>query len=277
MTMNNSDSDRETQIYRRNYDTVLSELLSAIWGGHLHMGVFEGTDDLLLDAQMRANRILATGASLKPRDYVLEVACGIGGTARNLAKEFGVRVTATNIAETQIEEAREITNREGLAASIDYRYADYHNLPFPDATFDVWWCQEALLYSVDKPRVFQEALRVLKPDGRIVFSDLIFDQPDKVAHDEFAATIRAPGLWSGNQWREMVASLPLKITLRRDWSEHVAVTFDRVRAKLLTVRADFTRRTSAELVDGTVNRVTRQLEAARNGQLGCVAFAISRV
>ena len=68
MTMNNSDTERETEVYRRNYDTVLSELLSAIWGGRLHMAVFEGTDDTLLDAQMRANRILATGASLKPRE-----------------------------------------------------------------------------------------------------------------------------------------------------------------------------------------------------------------
>jgi sarcosine/dimethylglycine N-methyltransferase len=65
-------------------------------------------------------------------------------------------VTATNVAEKQLEEAEAITNRAGLSASIHYRHADYHSLPFPDASFDVWWCQEALLYSIDKPRVFQE-------------------------------------------------------------------------------------------------------------------------
>jgi len=58
----------------------------------------------LLDAQMRANRILATAASLKPGNYVLEVACGIDGTARTLVREYGARVNATNIAEKQLEE-----------------------------------------------------------------------------------------------------------------------------------------------------------------------------
>jgi sarcosine/dimethylglycine N-methyltransferase len=277
MTMPNPDSERETAIYRRNYDTELSELLSAIWGGHLHMGVFDGAGEPLLDAQMRANSILAIAASLKPGDHVLEVACGVGGTARDLAQKFGTRVTATNIAERQIAEAREITAREGLSGSIDYRYADYHNLPFPDASFDTWWCQEALLYSVDKPRVFREALRVLKPHGRIVFSDLTYNQPSEPAREDFSAAIRAPGLWSGGQWEEMIASLPVNVLLARDWSEHVATTFSQVRAKLLAVRGDFTKRTSAELVDGTVDRVTRQLEAARDGKLGCIAFVLSPI
>jgi sarcosine/dimethylglycine N-methyltransferase len=274
--MQKPDTDRETEIYRRNYDTALSDLLSAIWGGHLHMGVFEGIGDTLLGAQMRANHILATAASLKSGDHVLEVACGAGGTARYLAREYRVQVTATNVAETQIAEAREITAREGLAASIDYRYADYHNLPFADATFDVWWCQEALLYSVDKPRVFQEALRVVKPGGRIVFSDLTLCQPDGAARSAFAAAIRAPGLWSIAQWQAMVDGLPVDVVLHRDWSRHVATTFRLVRDKLLTVRAEFTARTDAELVDGTVDRVTRQWAAAQDGQLGCVAFILSR-
>jgi 2-polyprenyl-3-methyl-5-hydroxy-6-metoxy-1,4-benzoquinol methylase len=98
MTAQTPDIDRETELYRRNYETTLSQLLSVIWGGHLHMGVFDSTSDLLLNAQMRANRTLAGAASPKPGDHVLEVGCGIGGTARSLVSEFGVRVTATNIA-----------------------------------------------------------------------------------------------------------------------------------------------------------------------------------
>jgi SAM-dependent methyltransferase len=134
-----------------------------------------------------------------------------------------------------------------------------------------------LLYSIDKPRVFREALRVLKPNGRIVFSDLTINEPDAAAHEVFTTAIRAPGLWSKAQWQELVQSLPIEVVARWDWSEHVALTFERVLAKLLTVRTDFTRRTTSEIVDGTVNRVTRQLQAARDGQLGCIAFSLSTV
>jgi sarcosine/dimethylglycine N-methyltransferase len=275
MTTSKADTDREAEIYRQTYDTALSHLLSVMWGGHLHVGVFESAGDPLLDSQLRADRILATAASLKPGDHVLEVACGIGGTARFLASEFGARVTATNIAEIQIEEAREITEREGFS-SIDYRLADYHSLPFADASFDAWWCQEALLYSIDKPRVFREAQRVLRMGGRIVFSDLTLDQPDASAREHYAAAIRAPGLWSRSHWRELVGALPVEILLERDWSEHVATTFERVRDKLLSVRDEFAQRTTAEIVDMTVSRMTRQLAAARAGELGCVAFVLAR-
>jgi sarcosine/dimethylglycine N-methyltransferase len=275
MTNSKTDTEREAQIYRRTYDTALSHVISVMWGGHLHVGVFESAGDTLLDAQLRADHILATAASVKPGDHVLEVACGIGGTARYLASRFGAKVTATNIAEVQLEEAREITSREGFT-SIDYRFADYHNLPFADASFDVWWCQEAMLYSIDKPRVVREAWRVLKPGGRLVFSDLTLDQPDRRAHDEYAAAIRAPGLWSRVQWRELIGTIGVEVLLECDWSAHVAMTFDRVRNTLLTMQDEFARSAGAEVVGATVGRMTRQLAAARAGQLGCIAFVLTR-
>jgi sarcosine/dimethylglycine N-methyltransferase len=275
--MNTLDTDQEAAIYRRNYDTALSELLSVIWGGHLHMGVFDSEADSLFDAQMRANRILANAACIKPEKSVLEVACGIGGTARYLAREYGAQVTATNIAETQIVEAKNITEAEGLIASISYEYADYHRLPFGDAVFDVWWCQEALLYSVDKPRVFEEALRVTKYGGYIVVSDLMLGRSaDLAAREAFATAIRAPGLWSSEQWQSLMRTLPASVVLQQDWSVHVPDTFARVLEKLIDVRDHFTAKIGADIVSGTIDRVTRQLDAARIGQLGCISFVLRR-
>jgi hypothetical protein len=63
MIAKNPETERETEIYRRNYDTALSELLSEIWGGHLHMGLFESAGDSLLGAQIRVNRSLAAPRS----------------------------------------------------------------------------------------------------------------------------------------------------------------------------------------------------------------------
>ena len=166
--------------YKATYDTALSELLSRVWGGNLHMGLFQDPTEPLLTAQMRANRHMAEAAALRAGQEVIEAACGVGGTARYLAQNYGVRVRATNIAETQLTEARELTQKAGLSHLVDYRYADYHQLPFPDASFDVWWCQEALLYSVDKRRVLDEAIRVVRPGGRLIMYDLLLDGVDLV-------------------------------------------------------------------------------------------------
>ena len=71
--------------YRATYDTALAELQSRVWGGNLHLGLFDRPGEALLPAQMRANRHMAAAADLEPRKMVIEAACGVGGTARFLA------------------------------------------------------------------------------------------------------------------------------------------------------------------------------------------------
>ena len=101
-------SEREIQQaatqYRETYDTALSELLSRVWGGNLHLGLFEDPAEPLLTAQMRAKHHMARAANLQTGQEVIEAACGVGSTARYLASNYGVTVRATNIAETQLAE-----------------------------------------------------------------------------------------------------------------------------------------------------------------------------
>jgi sarcosine/dimethylglycine N-methyltransferase len=275
--MANRDFDEATARYRAMYDTALSMLLSRIWGGNLHMGLFESPDEPLLPAQMRANAHMAKAAGFKPGQRVIEAACGIGSTARYLAKNHDVHVQATNIAEMQLTEGRELTEQAGLSHLVDFSYADYHELPFPDAGFDVWWCQEALLYSIDKRRVFDEAIRVLRPGGRLIMSDLLLgDGVTGAAREEFTSILKAPNMWSIRQWDELIADLPLKTLERRDWAPHTEATFKNVLANLMQVRDEFSKRVGAEIVDNSIKRVTVQYDAARAGQLGWCFYALER-
>lgn len=263
--------------YRKTYDTPLSALLSRIWGGHLHMGLFERPDEPLLDAQMRANRRMAEATGLRPGQSVLEAACGIGGTARFLAETYGVHVTATNIAETQLAEGRTLTAAAGLSHLVEFTFADYHALPFPDAACDVWWCQEALLYSADKRRVLEEAMRVVRPRGRLALSDLLLAGSVVGAERErFTTALKAPDMWPIERWDALIADLPLRVLARHDWAPHTVTTFERVLAALNRVREEFDGLIGSEAVAGTVQRVTMQLDAARAGQLGWGVYVLER-
>ena len=64
--------------YRKLYDTGLAKLLSKIWGGSLHMGLFADAGEPLAAAQERVKDRMAHDAALRPGKQVIEAACGVG-------------------------------------------------------------------------------------------------------------------------------------------------------------------------------------------------------
>jgi sarcosine/dimethylglycine N-methyltransferase len=264
------------EAYREVFDNAVSRLMSAAWGGNLHLGLFADPDEPLASAQRRVKDRMAVAAALGPGTRVIEVACGVGGTARHLAREYAATVHATNIAEAQLAEARDLTLLEGLGDRITFAFGDFHQLDVPSHAFDCWWCQEALLYAADKRRVLEEAVRVVRPGGRIVFTDLLLtrEMPSE-ARKHFAAELKAPPIWAIEDWDGLLAGMPLPVLERHDWSAHVALTFARVSESLRSVRDKFAEEIGRDAVEGMERRIGLQLDAARAGRLGWCFYSLA--
>lgn len=261
---------------QKKYDTEIFSLLTTIWGENLHMGLFEDPDEPFDTATERATATMAADVRFKQGQRVIEAACGIGGTARHLARTFGVAVEATNISAMQLDRGRELTDHAGLGHLIRFSYADYHELPFADASFDVWWCQEAMLYAPDKERVVREALRVVRPGGRLVLSDLLFDAAMPEAEREpFMQRHGARHFWTIAQYDDLLARLGPRILVRRDWGRHVLPTFESVTTRFIAKREEFAAKTSVAEVDTVVARLAMQRDAARLGRLGWAYYLIA--
>jgi cyclopropane fatty-acyl-phospholipid synthase-like methyltransferase len=265
----------EQEAYRKFYDTALSALLSTIWGGNLHLGLFEHPDEPLGRAQLRAKDHLARSAALRSGQRVFEVACGVGTTAIHLARTYGVFVRATNIAQAQLEEAAERVRAAGLADRVSFGFADYHDLGDAEGLYDCWWCQEALLYATDRTRVFSEARRVVKPGGKIVFTDLTLSSKLPLEERQsFMEDIRAPHLWPIEDYDRLFHDMNIPVVGREDWTAHTILTFDAVARNLASVRDEFVARIDEETVRGTEIRINRQLAMARAGYLGGCFFEL---
>jgi sarcosine/dimethylglycine N-methyltransferase len=261
---------------RRKYDTAIFGLLTSVWGEHLHMGLFEDPREPFGQATERATARMAQGLDLKSGMRVIEVACGIGGTARYLARTFGVAVEATNVSDAQIEDGRRLSAAAGLGERIRFSYADYHDLPFENGAFDVWWCQEAMLYSPDKRRVLNEALRVLKPGGQIILSDLLFtDAMPMAERAPFMEKQGARYFWTIGQYDALLDAMTLNVVERHDWSQHVAPTYDSVTERLAARREAFARQVDVAEVDAVIARLVMQRDAARAGRLGWAFYRIA--
>jgi len=123
---------------------------------------------------------LATRAGLRPGLRVLDVGCGLGGSARYLATEYGCSVAGIDLTREYTEVASELTQRVGLADKVKFRQASALELPFADGEFDIVWTEHVQMNIADKRAFYAELARALKPGGKLVF------------HDIFAGTGGAP-------------------------------------------------------------------------------------
>ena len=261
---------------REMYDAY--GVLTEAWDGeNIHLGIFESSEELFGAGAERATARLADAADLRAGDAVLETACGIGGSARFLARVYGVRVTATNVSEGQLALGRARTKAAGLADVVQFEPADFQALPFEDSGFDVYWCQEAWLYAADKHAVVSEAHRVLRPGGRLVVTDLTAADP---MPPDFAAdlleAVATPGFWRREEYENELAKAGFTDIGVEDWSEHAVPSWERVVGAFGERRDSFEERLGLEIVASTGRRFELWLEAFRRGYLAWTFFRARR-
>lgn len=122
---------------------------------------------------LAANDVLAERAGLIPGLLVVDFCAGLGGPARYLAHRYGVTVTGVELTPSRAAGANRLTAAVGLDDRVRVIEGDVMAVPLPAASHDVVVSQEALLHVPDKAAAIREAARVLRPGGRLAFTDWI--------------------------------------------------------------------------------------------------------
>ncbi|KRA38570.1 MULTISPECIES: SAM-dependent methyltransferase [unclassified Nocardioides] len=155
-----------------HYDRV-TQAWRLLLGAELHYGVFADPAEPLDDATRRLTQLMIDGARFEPGNRVLDVGCGTGAQARHNAQAFGVDVVGITTSGVGVDLARELTAGEGFTEHVTFEQRDGTDNEFPDASFDRVWILESSHLMRERERLVSEAVRVLRPGGRLVWCDLV--------------------------------------------------------------------------------------------------------
>lgn len=213
---------------RDHYDR-LSFFYHVLWGEHIHHGFWEDGETPSI-AQVRLIERLAARAKIPPDSRVLDVGCGLGGSALWLARELGCSVLGLNISPVQVAMARERALTEKLDERAQFRVFDANLLESLDESFDVVWVIECSEHLADKERFISNCARVLRPGGRLALCAwLRANSPPAPDHAQLVADVcrgmLCPQLASAHDYTDWMRAGLLEVVSAEEITPHVKETW----------------------------------------------------
>lgn len=125
-----------------------------------------------IEGEREVKELIIDLLGLKPGSRVLDVGCGTGDDAREIAAIVGAngRVVGIDPSETMITESKKRAASFGL--SVEFLIMDARKLDLPDASFDFVRTDRVLMFVPEIEQAISEIVRVLRPGGDVVASEL---------------------------------------------------------------------------------------------------------
>lgn len=143
---------------------MITDLYQRGWGDKFHFCGYQPHESWQA-AQARHEHHLALTMGIQPNWHVLDMGCGVGGPAREIALFTGCHITGVTVNSLHVDRGTATNALVGLDDQITLVQGNYMALPFADETFHAAYGIEAICCGPDMLKTYQEAFRVLKPGG----------------------------------------------------------------------------------------------------------------
>ncbi len=263
------------QNIRFHYDlsTLFYRLL---WGPHIHHGLWDG-DESPRVAQLQLTDTLAALAGIESDARLLDIGCGMGGSAIHLARSRHCRVTGVTLSPVQKTWATLAARWHGVAREADFELADAETVEIPEASVDVVWSVECTEHLFDKPGFLARASHWLRPGGRMAICAWLagpeMSNPQhRSAVEQVCEGFFCPSLGSMADYQNWMTSAGLVVEACEDWTSRVIRTWEICEQRVRRSGVRWLARLIDRDTDLFLERFQTILQAYRSGamQYGCL-------
>lgn len=221
---------------------------------------------------LAATAELAKLAGITAGMSVLDVGSGVGGPARFLAATYGCRVTGVDLSEPFVEAATYLAGRTGQSGQVSFKTGSALALPFNAGGFDVVLLQHVAMNIADRPLLYREIRRMLKPGGKFATFDVVLNGGDPHYPVPWAKTSAESFLLSAAATCEAIEAAGFRTLVQQDdtadaktWSAALRASGPPPTLNLGVVMgpgfADFAANLGRNLMEGRLGILTAVFEA----------------
>jgi SAM-dependent methyltransferase len=189
------------------YSGPEGELWELVMGEQIHIGGFQSSMDLAKRAGI--------GSGMRG----IDLCCCTGAGMRFLVKFCGVAsMQGVDATSRMVERGRQRCQAVGLGPQVSFTLADVCDTGLPAGEADFVWGEDAWCYVVDKPKLIAEAVRLIKPRGRIAFTDWV-EGPAGLTQqeaDRFLAFMKFPNLQDTTGYSSLLQASGCRVEVAED-------------------------------------------------------------
>jgi ubiquinone/menaquinone biosynthesis C-methylase UbiE len=195
---------------------VYSGFEGALWelvmGEQIHIGGYP------------SSKALGDSVKWKKGEEVIDLCSAVGAGLRFLVRTYGVKGYGVDATPKMIEVSKQRITADGFENMIEIKLGDVTCIPYPNARFDGVWGEDAWCYVEDKAKLISEAARVLRPGGRIAFTDWLIGPSGMSSEDSARVcnTMKFPDMLNQKEYENLLKQNGFKILESTDLTQTMA-------------------------------------------------------
>lgn len=234
------------QRIRHFYDRSTAIWLDT-WGEHMHHGYYGRDGSQEKDhqqAQIDLIREILQWSGVEGAARILDAGCGVGGSARFLAKALNAEVLGLTLSPVQAERAEAFNRAAGLEGRVRVEVQDVLIFDPAQGPFDLIWSLESAEHMPDKHRLLQVFYDALRPGGRLVLvtwcqreAPPVLDKNESRLLEKVQEYYHLPPLISIGHYERIARDVGFEGIQTADWTDAVAPFWPAVVRSAMTWRS----------------------------------------